>query len=35
MLDMRFIRENIAKVKASCDSRGAKVDQDALLGLDE
>ena len=35
MLDIKFIRENIKKVKDSCKKRGVKVDIDKLLKIDE
>ncbi|MCX6764291.1 MAG: serine--tRNA ligase [Candidatus Nealsonbacteria bacterium] len=35
MLDIKFIRENIDKVKEGCQNKKAKVDIDLLLKLDE
>ena len=35
MLDIKYIRENPKKIKRNCKNRGAKVDVDLLLELDE
>ena len=35
MLDIKFIRENSAKVKKSCQNKQVKVDIDKLLKVDE
>jgi len=35
MLDIKYIRENLAEVKENCRYRGAKVDLDQLISLDE
>ena len=35
MLDIKYIRENLAEVKENCRYRGAKVDLDRLISLDE
>lgn len=35
MLDLKFIRQNLAEVKKACASRGSKVNLDEILFLDE
>jgi seryl-tRNA synthetase len=35
MLDIKFIRENIDKIKENCEKRGVKVDIKSLLRVDE
>src|ERR1051326_6473371 len=35
MLDVAFIRDNLAKVKENCDNRGVRADVDRVVALDD
>ena len=35
MLDVAFIRDNLAKVKENCENRGVKADVDRVVALDD